>query len=65
MNIIVNGEAKETHVTTLLELMHELGIEPKVMAAAINMNVVKKEVWETTALSEGDKVELLHFVGGG
>jgi len=65
MNIIVNGEAKETKSSTLLALMHELGIEPKVMAAAINMNVVKKEVWETTALSEGDKVELLHFVGGG
>ena len=58
MQIIVNGETKQTEAQTLLGLMLELGIEPKVMAAAINMEVVKKETWETRLLQEGDRVEL-------
>jgi len=65
MQIIVNGETKQTEASTLLALMLELGIEPKVMAAAINMEVIKKETWKTQLLQEGDRVELLHFVGGG
>ncbi|MBE0497210.1 MAG: sulfur carrier protein ThiS [Campylobacterales bacterium] len=65
MQIIVNGEPRITQATTILALLLELGIEPKVMAAALNMNVVKKEAWESTLLQEGDKVEFLHFVGGG
>jgi len=46
-------------------LLQELGIEEKTMASAVNMQVVKKEQWDTHTLNEGDKVEFLHFVGGG
>jgi sulfur carrier protein len=35
------------------------------MASAINMNIIKKENWETYIVQEGDKLELLEFVGGG
>jgi len=66
MTIIVNGEAREsTEGSTLSELIDELGIKVKVMAAAVNMEVVKKDDWNKHKLIEGDKVELLHFVGGG
>ncbi len=65
MTIIVNGEKKETTSKVIQELLCELGIEEKVMAAAINMNVVKKENWTTHPLNENDKVEFLQFVGGG
>ena len=65
MTLIVNGEIRETETKTILELLQELGIEEKVMAAAINMEVVKKELWATQTFNENDKVELLHFVGGG
>jgi sulfur carrier protein len=37
----------------------------KVMAAAVNMEIVKKEDWDKKTLKEGDKIELLQFVGGG
>ena len=66
MTVIVNGEKKEyTKKLTLLEMMNELKIADKVMAAAVNMNIVKQDVWNSHILNDGDKVELLDFVGGG
>lgn len=65
MKLIVNGETKETHSVTIQDLLDELDINEKVMAAAVNMNVVKKDKWAEFRLSENDKVEFLQFVGGG
>ncbi|MEA3353432.1 MAG: sulfur carrier protein ThiS [Campylobacterota bacterium] len=66
MNLIVNGENKTfISETTLKEIIVSLKIEDKVMAAAVNMEVVKKENWETFKPKENDKIELLQFVGGG
>lgn len=66
MTIIVNGETKEyENELTLLEMMKDLDIVDKVMAAAVNMNIVKQDIWGSHALNDGDKVELLDFVGGG
>lgn len=66
MTVIVNGEIKEySKELTLLEMMKELKIADKVMAAAVNMNIVKQDVWDSHRLNDGDKVELLDFVGGG
>ena len=65
MKLIVNGEVKESNAQTIQELIDELGIESKVMASAVNMNVIKKEQWKNHQLLENDKVEFLQFVGGG
>jgi len=66
MQITVNGETREyAEGTTLADLIKDLGIKVKVMAAAINMQVVKKADWESRILHNDDRVELLHFVGGG
>ncbi len=65
MHFMVNGEKKESDAKTIQALLDELGIESKVMAAAVNMNVVKKELWESFQLNENDKIEFLQFVGGG
>lgn len=65
MKLIVNGETRQSQSKTIQELISELEIEDKVMAAAVNMDVVKKDEWKTFALSENDRVEFLQFVGGG
>jgi sulfur carrier protein len=65
MQIILNGTPKETSATTIEALIREVGVEGKVMAAAINMEVIKQENWPTAPIQAGDKVELLQFVGGG
>ncbi len=66
MTLTVNGETKEYESElTLFEMMKKLDIADKVMAAAVNMNIVKQESWDTYLLKDKDKVELLDFVGGG
>jgi sulfur carrier protein len=66
MKVTVNGETRVCDEdTTLASLIKDLGIKVKVMAAAVNMQVVKKADWERHILQEDDRVELLHFVGGG
>ena len=65
MKLIVNGKEKTTQVKTLQALLEELNLEAKIMATAVNMNVVKKEHWNEFELHENDKVEFLQFVGGG
>ncbi len=65
MTIVVNGKEKSTQSKTVQALLDEFNLNDKVMATAVNMNVVKKEDWSNFELSENDKVEFLQFVGGG
>ncbi len=66
MKVIINGEEKEFKAnTTLLNLLRELNLEGKVMAAAVNMEIVKQDNWQEHKLNDNDKLELLDFVGGG
>jgi len=66
MLLYINGEQKEFQDNiTLKEIITNLKIEDKVMAAAINMEIVKKENWNHFIPKENDKLELLQFVGGG
>jgi len=66
MKIIINGEDKIfDEGTTLLNIITSLKIEDKVMAAAVNMEIVKKDQWADFTPKENDKIELLQFVGGG
>jgi len=66
MEIIINGETRIFNEgITINAALKELSLETKVMAAAINMQIVKQDNWEKTTLKDGDKLELLDFVGGG
>lgn len=66
MILIINGKEKKfKNNISLKQIMKELKIIDKVMAAAVNMNVIKKENWENFKPKENDKIELLSFVGGG
>lgn len=66
IEIALNGEKRSVaEGTTIAALLDELKIESKVMACALNTEIVKREAWSQTALKAQDKVELLQFVGGG
>lgn len=66
MILIINGETKEfKEELTLQQIITSLKIEDKVMAAAVNMDIVKKENWSSFKPKDSDKLELLQFVGGG
>lgn len=66
MTIIINGQTREIKDNSTLEdVLQELSLVGKVMAAAVNMDIVKQDAWGTHILNNGDKLELLDFVGGG
>jgi sulfur carrier protein len=66
MIVIINGEQREFNTNaTIAEVLKELSLEGKVMAAAVNMDIVKQDKWNNHILNDGDKLELLDFVGGG
>ncbi len=66
MTVRVNGnDVTFKEGESLQALIVTLNLEGKVMAAAVNMNIVKQDQWHTYTLNEGDAVELLDFVGGG
>lgn len=66
MKIIINGSEKEFKSnTTLQDVLKELSLEGKVMAAALNTQIVKQNDWDSCVLKDSDKLELLDFVGGG
>ena len=66
MNLIINGENKSFDDNfTLEQIIDKLMIKDKVMACAVNMEIVQKENWSNYTPKEDDKLELLQFVGGG
>ena len=66
MKLIINGENKEFESSlTLNDIIKNLQVENKVMAAAVNMNIIKKQDWNSFIPKENDSIELLNFVGGG
>ena len=66
MKLIINGETKIIEENSSLQkIIKDLEIEDKIMAAAVNMEIVKKDNWSSFIPKEGDKLELLQFVGGG
>lgn len=64
--LFINGES---HVVafnaTFLEIIRDIGIEDKIMVAAVNGEIIKQVAWESYTPKSGDKIELLQFVGGG
>ena len=64
--VTINGERKEiVPNSTIKDILRQIGIEEKVMAVAVNMQIVKKEQWDSFRPKEGDKIEFLGFTGGG
>ena len=66
MRVELNGEPKElAEGATLLSLIEQLSLAPERVAVELNRDVVRRADWPATRLSDGDRVEVVHFVGGG
>ena len=66
LRIEVNGEQREFEgPLTLSELVERLGLAAERLAIERNKEVVRRAEWPRTQVSEGDRVEIVHFVGGG
>jgi thiamine biosynthesis protein ThiS len=65
MNLTINGETQSSSAETLGALVEQLGMKPDRVAIELNREIVPRDQWPKTALREGDRVEIVHFVGGG
>ncbi|NIA05308.1 MAG: sulfur carrier protein ThiS [Proteobacteria bacterium] len=66
MQIILNGQQKNLDQNiTLSTLLDSLNLQPDTVVAEINGRIIKPGQYPRLGLKEGDKVELIRFVGGG
>ncbi len=66
MRLMVNGEALTFEsVTDLGELVARLGLDSRKVAVERNFAIVPRSAYAATRLAEGDRIEIVHFIGGG
>ena len=66
MRLIINGEERSLpDASNLGSLIESLGMKPDRVAVELNREIVQRAKWAETPLREGDKLEIVHFVGGG
>jgi thiamine biosynthesis protein ThiS len=65
MKVFVNGELREVEISTLADLIAELDLPVARIAIELNREVVRRSDWGSTMLKDEDRIEIVHFVGGG
>jgi thiamine biosynthesis protein ThiS len=71
MNLHINGEERSfadpapPTAFTLTALIEALGMKSDRVAVELNRDIVPRDRWSQTLLNEGDRLEIVHFVGGG
>lgn len=66
MHLFVNGEQKSCAEATSLEaFIEQLGMKGDRVAVELNRDIVPRAQWGDTELHDGDRLEVVHFVGGG
>jgi thiamine biosynthesis protein ThiS len=64
--LLLNGERQEVaNGLSLEQLVETLKLAPERIAIELNQSVVRRTDWSTLMLKESDRVEIVHFVGGG
>ena len=67
MKLQINGEERafSDSALTLAALVETLGMKPDRVAVELNRDIVPRDRWAETLLKDGDRLEVVHFVGGG
>jgi sulfur carrier protein len=65
MRLVINGESREHAAATLEALVDELGMKGDRVAVELNREIVPRAQWAQQPLHDGDRLEIVHFVGGG
>ena len=65
MQIIVNGEPATITAMSVLRYLESLSINPQRVAVELNLVILPKADYSATFLKDGDRLEIVHFVGGG
>jgi sulfur carrier protein len=66
MRIVLNGELREVpEACSVTSLLTQLQIPSDRVAVEVNLNIVDRRAFDATDLRDGDRVELIGFIGGG
>lgn len=66
MHIVINGEPRSVpEGLNVAGLVEHLAMKGDRVAVERNLDIVPRGEWEATAIADGDKFEIVHFVGGG
>jgi thiamine biosynthesis protein ThiS len=66
LTIIVNeNEIEMPEGSVISDLIKTLSLNPGRLAVELNRRIIRRANWDSTRISEGDRVEVVHFVGGG
>ena len=64
--LILNGEPRSLEgVKTVAELVAALGLDARKVAVERNLEIIPRSAYGQAALASGDRVEIVHFIGGG
>ncbi len=66
MELTINGEPRRFDAPiSVAQLLQNLGLDARKVALERNLEIVPRSAFETTTLGDGDKIEIVHFIGGG
>ena len=66
ISLSINGEQRQfAAVLSIQQLLDELGLDARKVALERNLEIVPKSAYQGTRLAEGDRIEIVHFIGGG
>jgi len=66
VRLTVNGEQRQVQAArNISALVAQLGLDARKIAIERNLAIVPRSLWPATVLADGDRIEIVHFVGGG
>jgi len=66
MKLQINGDERDfSSPLSLASLLEQMGLKADRVAVELNRKIVARDQWASTGLTEGDRLEIVHFVGGG
>jgi thiazole synthase len=65
MKVRINGNERDIQANSVSELVDSLGLSEGRIALERNLEIVPRANWQHTTITDGDRFEIVHFVGGG
>ncbi|WP_201722949.1 sulfur carrier protein ThiS [Caulobacter sp. X] len=66
MRLLLNGEERDVgEVRTIADLVESLGLDARKVAVERNLEIAPRSTYADTALADGDRIEIVTFIGGG
>lgn len=69
MNLVINGQPRSfdglPHACSVATLVETLGMQADRVALELNGNIIARAAWADSPVNDGDRLEIVHFVGGG